>query len=63
MHADGEAPDDFKHKHPGIPIKDGYFQLSYTFVSNLKNTTKALIKAYDEAVVAANLLKAADLQP
>jgi len=63
VHADGKAPDDFKHKYPGIPIKDGYFQLSYTFVSNLKNTTKALIKSYDEAVVAANLLKAADLQP
>ncbi len=63
VHADGKAPDEFKQKYPHISIKGGYFQLNYTFVSNLKNTTKALIKAYDEAVVAANLLKAIDLQP
>lgn len=63
VHSDGEVPADFKQKNPNIPIKDGYIQLNYTFVSNLKNTTKTLIKAYDDAVVSAQLLKAIDLQP
>ncbi|MCX5462858.1 hypothetical protein [Alcaligenes parafaecalis] len=63
VHADGRAPSDFKDKYPDIRIQRGYFLLNYSFVENLKTHTKNLVKAFDEAVVAKNLLKNEDLQP
>lgn len=63
VHADGLLPADFIADNPGITTKESYVQLDFKFVNGLRESVKKLVKAFDEKIVAANLLQAADLQP
>lgn len=63
VHTDGFLPADFIAKNPAIATKNGYVQLDFKFVNELREAVKKLVKAFDEKVIAANLLQPADLQP
>jgi hypothetical protein len=63
VHADGLLPQDFVDNNPGISVKNGFVQIDYKLVNGLRKTVKELIKAYDEKVIAGQLLKAEDTQP
>lgn len=61
VHADGAIPRKFQMDNPGIRVVSGFIRLDYDFVRGLRDSTKLLIKTYDESIVAANLLKAEEL--
>lgn len=63
VHSDGLLPKEFIKQHPIIATKNDHVQLDFKFVHGMRESVKRLIKAFDEKVVAANLLQAADLQP
>lgn len=56
VHADGKLPREFARSNPCIPAKQGYVKLNYQFVTDFRDAVKALVRHYDEKVVAANLL-------
>lgn len=63
VHSDGLLSAEFKEKHKNIVCKDGYVQLDYKFICNLRTSIRALISEYDQCVVASGILKSEDLQP
>lgn len=63
VHTDGKVSQEYMDAYPQIQTQDGYIALSYTFISNLRESVKSLIAEYDREVIARDLLRAEDTQP
>lgn len=63
VHSDGRLSQNFRDDYPHIPRKqNGCVNLTYTFVIQARDRTKALVTAFDAEVIANGLLAAEDIR-
>lgn len=63
VHSDGKVTPEFIAKYPGIKLSNGTIHLTNQFTSNLRDSVKKLVAAYDKEVISASLLKTEHTQP
>jgi hypothetical protein len=63
IHADGHLSREFRNNYPHILCKrNGYINLTYSFVTQARDKAKALIAAFDAEVIANALLALGDIR-
>ncbi|MCY4394854.1 MAG: hypothetical protein OXC10_06955 [Rhodospirillaceae bacterium] len=63
VHTDGQVTAEFRQKYQDFSYMDNKIRLNYAFVTNTHTKSLALIEAFDEALIANNLLSEEYLQP
>lgn len=63
VHTDGRLSREFMDKYPNIRTTNGLVALDYTLICGVRDSVKALIAAFDQEVVAGNIVAAQDVRP
>lgn len=63
VHTDGRLSRDFMDRYPNIRNNNGLIALDYALITGVRDSVKALISAFDQEVVAGNIVAAGDLRP